>query len=104
MTHEEYAFLALIKNTLEKKPELLSKVQEAIQAGLLAAIDNARKDQVNWEIVASVALSLTKENRITPQHKKWAEGVFNSKIKELSSRACLSWEKYLTDDKEETKT
>ena len=84
MDSELRVFL-ICKELAKNHPTLVGKMRDGLDSGLQEAFNAQREDAIRWELIANTALTLIKKERVSPQHKQWAEGLFEQKIKQNSS-------------------
>jgi hypothetical protein len=88
MTEQEKIQLYLqISHALEKDQEALEWAVKGITDGLQIAVKQAREDQLEWEIIANMAMN-----------KRLLDGnelFIADKIEALKSRSCLRWDWYV---------
>ena len=74
-------------DALKENPDLLGWVLKGITDGMALSVEQARKDQVDWEVIASMAMS-----------KRLMDGnelFLADKIEALKPRSCLKWDWYV---------
>ena len=81
---ESYRVYKYVCGALEKNPELLGWVIKGLTDGMALSVEQARRDQVDWEVVASVAMN----ERLTNSKQLFLA----DKIEALNPRASLKWD------------
>lgn len=84
---ENYRVYKFVCDTLKKDPELLGWVVKGMTDGMALSVEQARKDQLDWEIIANMAMN-----------KRLMDGnelFLANKIDELKPRSCLNWGWYV---------
>lgn len=74
-------------DALKENPDLLGWVLKGITDGMALSVEQARKDQVDWEVIASMAMN-----------KRLMDGnelFLADKIDALRPRSCLKWDWYV---------
>jgi hypothetical protein len=74
-------------DALKENPDLLGWVLKGITDGMALSVEQARKDQVDWEVIASMAMN-----------KRLMDGnelFLADKIDELKPRSSLNWGWYV---------
>jgi hypothetical protein len=87
MESEEHRVYAYVCNTLKNNPHLLMWVLKGATDGVVIAVDQARLDQADWEVIASMAMN-----------KRLMDGnelFLADKIDALKPRASLNWGWYV---------
>ena len=77
----------LVQDTLKKKPDFLGWVLKGITDGMALSVEQAKKDQVDWETVANMAMN----KRFMDGHELFLA----DKIEELNPRSSLKWDWYV---------
>jgi hypothetical protein len=81
---ENFRVYKYVCDALTKNPELLGWVIKGLTDGMALSVEQARRDQVDWEVVASMAMN---EQLL---HKN---GLFLAdKIEALKPRSSLKWD------------
>ena len=84
---ENYRVYKFVCDALKKDPELLGWVVKGMTDGMALSVDQARRDQADWEVIASMAMS-----------KRLMDGnelFLADKIEALKPRSCLEWGWYV---------
>jgi hypothetical protein len=77
----------IVRDALEEKPDLLKWVIEGMSDGMAFSVIQSRRDQVDWEMIASMAMN-----------KRLMDGnelFLADKIEELRPRSSLNWKWYV---------
>lgn len=84
---ENYRVYKFVCDALKKDPELLGWVVKGMTDGMALSVEQARKDQVDWEVIASMAMN-----------KRLMDGnelFLANKIEALKPRSGLEWGWYV---------
>ena len=84
---EKYQFYLHISHAIEKDPEAIEWAIKGITDGLSIAVKRAREDQLEWEIIANMAMN----KRLLDGNEMFIA----DKIDSLKNRACLRWDWYV---------
>jgi hypothetical protein len=87
MDNKEHSVYAYVRDTLKQDPNLLKLVVKGISDGMALTVNQARQDQADWEMIASMAMN-----------KRLMDGnelFLADKIDALKPRACLNWGWYV---------
>jgi hypothetical protein len=87
MESEEQRVYLYVCNTLKNNPKLLMWVLKGATDGVAIAVDQARRDQLDWEVIASMAVN----NRLLGGNELFLA----DKIDVLKPRASLNWGWYV---------
>ena len=74
-------------DALKENPELLGWILKGITDGMALSVEQARKDQLEWEVIANMAMN-----------KRLMDGnelFLADKITNLKPRSCLEWGWYI---------
>ena len=91
MNDEDYALIMKIKSRVKEKPELIQPVVNALMGGAEDAISEARRMAADMETVASVAISMVGEKRVTKKTKEYFEKLVLSKLEKHIEHTHLNW-------------
>ena len=75
-----------VRDNLKENPDLLEWFIKGIAHGMAISVDQARRDQADWEIIANMAMN-----------KRLMDGnelFLADKIDALKPRSCLKWDWY----------
>ena len=81
---ENFRVYKYVCDALTKNPELLGWVIKGITDGMALSVEQARRDQVDWEVIANMAMN-----------KRLMDGkelFLADKIEALSPRSSLKWD------------
>ena len=81
---ENYRVYKYVCDALAKNPELLGWVIKGMTGGMALSVDQARRDQVDWEVIANMAMN-----------KRLMDGkelFLADKIETLKPRSSLKWD------------
>jgi hypothetical protein len=70
-----------IRSRVAKNPDLLNPIVAAATSGISDAIKSANELAADMETLASGAIGMLGEKRITPSTKEWYESLVISKLK-----------------------
>jgi len=84
---ENYRVYIYVRDVLKKNPELLPWILKGTTDGISLAVDQARRDQVDWEVIANMAMN----KRLMDGHELFLA----DKIDSLKHRSAMNWEWYV---------
>jgi len=92
MKDEDLRFIGTVRSKVTENPNLLLPVITAAVGGVDSAISMANERAADMETLASGAIGMLGEKRITAKTKQWYERLIISKLKKYESKTFCNWE------------
>jgi len=91
---DHFAFIRGVTEYVKRNPDVVSGVYAAIQAGVLASLDEANSRAIAMEIVAMMAVQ---------RKTKHGQELIVQKLKSLNGKTAMNWDSIINELTQATK-
>jgi len=97
MTEEELILLAQIRKKVKEKPDFINVIMATATQGVVDAVDQYREMAADMETLASTAIFMAGQKRVTKKTKEKFEQLALSKLTKYEDKTFFKWDWALKD-------
>ena len=92
ITDDELKLLNNIKLKIQEKPEFLNYILTSMIQWVNSKISEYKEMAADMETVASIAVQMAGEKRVSPKTKQYFENLAMSKLQKYNNKSFSNWE------------